>query len=159
MQWLGTKTLSSIRAVEGIQSQSLGASNGNNRAHIYTKVQASGSPVASAAVKESACKEGAARDRRSLGGGHGDPPQCFCPESPMDRGLSRVAESQTWLSDLARMQHAGRVYQAHFLPLPLVSIILAISLREVRIISPCWRRSILRLWQPRSPVKGLLEQG
>ena len=43
--------------MEGIQSQSLGASNGNNRAHIYTKVQASGSPVAGAAVKESPARK------------------------------------------------------------------------------------------------------
>ena len=37
---------------------------------------------------------------RSLGGGHGNPLQCFCLENPMDRGawwaaVHRVAESQT----------------------------------------------------------------
>ena len=44
---------------------------------------------------------------RSPGGGHGNPLQCSCLDSPMDRGAWRatvhgVAQSQTRLSDLAR---------------------------------------------------------
>ena len=72
--------------MEGIQRQSLGASNRNNRAHIYTKVQALGSPVAGTAVKESACKEGAARDRvPSLG-----------REDPLEEGMVTHPSVSAW---------------------------------------------------------------
>ena len=42
---------------------------------------------------------------RSPGGGHGNPLQCSCLESPMDRGawwatVDRVPKSQTWLKPL-----------------------------------------------------------
>ena len=57
--------------------------------------------------KESACNAGATGDmgsilgsRRSLGGGHGNPLQYSCLESPMDRGAwwaiaHKVTKSQT----------------------------------------------------------------
>ena len=60
--------------------------------------------------KESACNVGDAglipASGRSLGGGHGNPPQYSCLHNPMDRGawwnmVHRVAKSQLWLKRLS----------------------------------------------------------
>ena len=50
---------------------------------------------------------------RSPGGGHGNPLQCSCPESPMDRGAWRatvhsVSKSQTRLKWLCMHEHRER---------------------------------------------------
>ena len=64
--------------------------------------------------KESACNAEVVGDtglipgyRRSLGGGHGNPLQYSCLESPMDKGVwqatvHRVTKSRTWLKWLSR---------------------------------------------------------
>ena len=75
--------------------------------------------------KESACDEEDIKDMgsipglgRSPGGGHGNPLQYSCLESPMDRGawqatIHRVSKSQTRLKQLSTRLHARACARAH----------------------------------------------
>ena len=73
-------------------------------------------------VKESACNVEDARDTGSIpgsgkapGGGHGNPHQYYCLESPRDRGywrptVHRVSKRQTWLEWLSTAQHGYFIF-------------------------------------------------
>ena len=83
--------------------------------------------------KESACIAGDMGDMgsipgsgRSLGGGHGDPLQYSCLESPMDRGawqatVHRVEKSQTQLKRLSMQAHNGAQVSLKVKKLPHLS--------------------------------------
>ena len=55
---------------------------------------------------------------RSPGGGHGNPLQCSCLENPLDRGacwatVHGIAQSRTWLSDLAYTHSKNTFLTSH----------------------------------------------
>ena len=55
------------------------------------------------------------RSGRSPGGGHGNPLQYYCLETPMDRGawqatVHRITQSWTWLKWLSTHTHTGQIF-------------------------------------------------
>ena len=90
-------------------------------------------PQVALAVKNPPASAGEVRDvgsipgsGRSLGGGHGDPLQYSCLESPMDRGawratVHRVEKSQTQLKRLSMQAHNGAQVSLKVKKLPHLS--------------------------------------
>ena len=87
-------------------------------------------------VKNPSANAGDVRDmvlipglRKSPGGGSGNPLQYSCLKNPMDRGVHRVAKSQTWLKRLSR--HTQALLQRTVFSSPNVYLLWLFLLRQL----------------------------